>query len=280
MATFSGSYNFDMSVLANYTALMGDIFDQIVAMGLVQTADTGQTDPGGVGSLPAQNNYGNFAVFRTNDGLANLYFRIGFGRDGSNHPAMTFQLGTGTDGAGTLTGNTTSSKTGNAGVTTSGRSVYISGDTNRLTICLNPVATSRDQAFHLGFARSHDGTGADTAAEATLIWIYSGTNGGQHTIALSGTSGVEQTYLRAACPRPASGSTWDVGLGDGVAMVVPMGSSYGANPSLAAGLYRLGDLTPDTTTVISVYGSNHTYLVAGSDTVNDDGNGRPLFRYE
>lgn len=283
MATFSGTYTLDMSVLANYTSLMGDIFSQITAMGWVQTADTGQTDPGGVGALPAQNNYGNFAVFRTNDGLTNVYFRLGFGRNSANQPSFTFQIGTGTDGAGTLNGNTTSLQTGYAGNTSSGKLLYISGSTSRIAIVLNTV-DGRDQQFTCVVARSVDTGGAYTATTATMFWRYSGTLAGQHTIGFGGTNGIEQKFLRAAVPQPATGTTWVVGTDVAAAWCVPMGPGYNANPSIDVGVVRNGDFTANTTTAITHYGASHTYLVTGVDectgTLTTGNTDTMLVRYE
>lgn len=282
MGTFSGTYTFDMTVLANYKALMGDIHAQIQAMGWVQTSDTGQTDPGGVGSLPTTDTYGNYDVYRMNDGLTNVYLKVGYGRTQSGSwPSFQVKIGTSTDGAGTLSGNVSSTKTFHASTNASSLSVYVSGDTNRIGVSLNPSSSDTNQQCMFAVERSLDSSGAATATHATIWWQGYNAVTGQHTINLSGTNGVEQTLWRAAAPRPASsGSTWTVSGNIGVAFSVPMPATYASNPSLQIGMCGASDgFTPGTTTVITHYGASHTYLVANR-VIDDNSFARPLMRYE
>lgn len=276
MSTFSGTYNLDMSVLANYTLLMGDIFDQIIAMGWVQTADTGQTDPGGVGALPSVGSYTNYGVFRTNDGLTNVYLRVGFGRDTTTTPALQVQLGYSTDGAGAITGNK-STLTTVPSVGGSSKHVYLSGDTGRLMIATDPTSGG---GIAIVIERSHDGSAADTSAFTTIALVGNGAGARQHTIMPSGVNGVEHTGIRAATPNPASGS-WLLDTDTGIAFAVPMPRGYNVQPMIGLALHTsaVADFTADTTTTATTFGSSHTYLVL-ADTGNNGSNTRLMVRYE
>lgn len=282
MTTFAGNYNCDMSVLANYQALMGDIFDQILAGGWVQAADTGQTDPGAVGSVPADVDYSNFAIFKPGDALTPVYLKLGFGRS-TNRPAIQASLGSGTDGAGTLTGNTTSIALVSAITTAAGLPFRLSADVARVSWCLNPASADPSQMMICVVERSKDGTGTDSADHATMYFMGNTNSVGQQTVNLSGAkTGALQSNWRMAAPRPAaSSSTWLVGADSlGAAFAVPQPYGYAANPSMDAGAVGSSDsFTPNTTTLIPCYGATRQYLVI-LRTVDDNAATKALIRYE
>ena len=84
-----------------------ELATQLAAVGLVQTADTGQINWVTV-TRPIANTEGGFEVWRFADvqqATAPVYFRIGYGTHGvATAPRIQVTVGTGTDGAGTLTG--------------------------------------------------------------------------------------------------------------------------------------------------------------------------------
>lgn len=99
-----------------------EIFDRFVAVGLVNTADTGQLATPVVAARPADNTDAGYWIFRFNDSLqgsAPIFLKVipGTLLGGSNaYPRLRIYVGTGTDGAGTLTGilsSTTSADNGN-----------------------------------------------------------------------------------------------------------------------------------------------------------------------
>lgn len=99
---------------AGFRAWVADVIARITALGgspahILQTADTGQINTATV-TRPGTNTEGGYAVFAFNDtqqGAAPIYFRIGFGTEATaTVPRMTIIVGTGTNGAGTITGVT------------------------------------------------------------------------------------------------------------------------------------------------------------------------------
>lgn len=282
MSTFSGLYTFDMSVLANFKALMGDTHAQILAQGWVQTADTGQTDPATIGALPAQNGTTCYAIYKPGDALTPFYVRLEFMRQLNDWPTYGVQIGSGTDGAGNLTGNVSVRRAISAALSTAGNPLYVSCSANgRMGIALNPASGDTNQQLCVSIGRAKDGTGATADGHATQIVAGYNNLRFQHTIMFSGTNAVEHQNWRAALPRPAaSGTQWTVGTHLGVAWVVPMCIPYGANPSHDAGIWGSGQaFAPGTTTVVNVYGANHTYLI-GRRTVDDNDFAAWLMRYE
>ena len=82
----------------------------LTAVGLVQTADTGQMDETTV-TEPAANDWSRYQIWRFNDsrqGVDPVFLRIEFGKYAGqdNYVFWRVSIGQGTDGAGTLTGQT------------------------------------------------------------------------------------------------------------------------------------------------------------------------------
>src|SRR5574337_1917026 len=89
------------SILANYVAIMGFIRTSLQTDGWSIVADSGATDPTGLGAVPAQNTYTNYEMWKspTTAGLTDIYVKIGYGRNTSNGPSLHCDVGTGSDGA-------------------------------------------------------------------------------------------------------------------------------------------------------------------------------------
>ena len=88
---------------------------KLVAMGLTQTADTGQIDWTTVNRPATANTDAGYEVWRFNDSLqatAPIYFKIVYGTSGidATRPRIDIQFGTGSNGSGTLTGLTSTSR--------------------------------------------------------------------------------------------------------------------------------------------------------------------------
>lgn len=95
--------------LANFKAWAQGLHDAMLAVGFVQTSDTGQIDFNAITVMPAVNTNVGYAIYELNDSLSGtqpIYVKIEFKTwIATNAKAMpTTQVGRGTDGAGTLTG--------------------------------------------------------------------------------------------------------------------------------------------------------------------------------
>lgn len=120
----------------------------ILACGWVQTADTGQSDPATL-TVPGTNSTAaGYRLYSLDDALAGaapVLLKVEWGRGtGATAPAVWFTIGTGSDGAGTITG-TLQPRTAPA-LVSSGATVevasYASGDGSSLNLTMWPTSTS------------------------------------------------------------------------------------------------------------------------------------------
>lgn len=107
MATLSWSTPADHTTTAGFRAWGSELSAKLQAAGLVQTADTGQINWTTV-NLPATNTPGGYEIYRFNDALnatKPIYIKIEYGTgNGTGRPCIWITAGTGTNGAGTLSG--------------------------------------------------------------------------------------------------------------------------------------------------------------------------------
>lgn len=95
---------------AEFRAWATSLNDHLIAAGLIQTTDTGQLDLT-TATRPGVSTYAGYRIYRFNDTLqstAPVFIRIDFGTGTSaTIPSVNVRVGTGTNGAGTLTGRFT-----------------------------------------------------------------------------------------------------------------------------------------------------------------------------
>lgn len=113
-----------MANSASLQTLMTELLSNLITLGLTQTTDTGQINPATV-TLPAANTLIGYFIFAFPD--LSIYFRMQFttGSPATNAPAVTITVGTGSNGSGTITGQTTT-----ANLATTISSVLTSTTTN------------------------------------------------------------------------------------------------------------------------------------------------------
>lgn len=107
MAKLQYSSVFEHSSDATFRAWGSELSAKLQAAGLVKTTDTGQIDWATV-ARPTTNTAAGYEMYRFNDALqatAPVFIKIEYGTGGSATTPITWiDAGTGTDGAGTLTG--------------------------------------------------------------------------------------------------------------------------------------------------------------------------------
>lgn len=107
MTTQSWNFSIDHQSDAGFQAWGADFCAKLDAIGLVQTADTGQVDWGTV-ARPANNTTAGYEMRRFDDTqqtAAPIYLKFDFGTMASpNRPRWRVSIGTGSDGSGNLTG--------------------------------------------------------------------------------------------------------------------------------------------------------------------------------
>lgn len=164
---------------ALFRAWCGEIKDALLAYGWTQTADTGQINFTTV-TRPGTNTYAGYAIFAMGDALqatSPIFFKFRPGTASSaNYPLLECQIGTGTNGSGTLTGNVTTAV-----------GMLLNSTTNPGSICLSSGSTSRftmafwadnDQAkgIYVNVERDLDTSGATQSDGASSLCTYD--NGG------------------------------------------------------------------------------------------------------
>lgn len=271
MGQHTTTQDFDLSILANYVAMMGFIRTSLLADGCTIVADSGDTDPTGLGAVPAQNDYSNYEMWMMPSaaGLTDIFFKLGYGRNTANGPSLKVDVGTGSDGAGTVTGDVVNANfPGGATAAGAGSPAYVSADVGWVMICFNPAG----EHGYVVIDRAVDGTGAPADGYYTR-YIYQNGNGPQQESKNigGGTQPPSQGSMVGAFP-----NVWLIGTDILIALMHPVVRGGLAQPSPNVARWSSG-FTNGTQSTIPVYGSNKTYIAtaasAGSGHLN-------LLRYE
>lgn len=156
------------------------IHDQLIAAGLTQTSDTGQINLATV-ARPATSSYGGYEIFRFNDAkqaTEPLFIKFEYGQASSaNRPMLKCHTGTGTDGAGTLTGELTLTLAAFPASNPSGAgTVHVSYDGTVLLVFLHANNTAGGKSYGYGHAiqrlRNRD---TDAVEDGWLALTWGGT---------------------------------------------------------------------------------------------------------
>lgn len=173
-----------VSTGAAFKAWAKMISDALAGVGLVKTGDTGQIDLVGGTFTPAVTTFAGYEIWRFNDAAQSgdpIFFKIEYGwGNPTSRPALRITIGTGSDGAGTITNSTTAVNAA-AGTTPSG--------TPELHIChiagtlvfwesVGSAASPSTGLWNFVIERARDSSGAViTAADknwyALFFWVGS-----------------------------------------------------------------------------------------------------------
>lgn len=229
---------------------------KLAAAGLVQTADTGQINWATV-TLPTAGNDGGYEIWKLNDSLfatAPVYFKIVYGTNsgGANIPRLRFQVGTATDGAGTLSGTASSTlrdtNTQANQTTDTARQSYLCVTEGFFGFAWKTGAASTEAAFF--FCRTVNGAGAITVTGGIAIWGVSSTN------QLNATQAYRFAAPAAAYTARLSPSSQMLGFSP----QAPISTQVGADIQAMVGW----TLTPQVVPLVGVCGVLHDEVSAGS----------------
>lgn len=227
--------------VTNFRARMKQLSDAIKAVGMVQTSDSGQINWATV-ALPGTNTAAGYEIFRFSDALqyqAPVFIKIEYGISNIvNIPGFWATVGTGSDGAGNLTGNVTQRFNISIGSSTqvSNYNSYICGDTNRLLFC--PWVGYLGYGTILSVERIHDVSGADTS-NGVLVLISENNRKLSAVIPPTGTPPAAINMWNTVAPNSGTGA-----VGNDVAVYPVRGWSKGeTSPSLNLFVYFNTDLT-------------------------------------
>ena len=302
MATRFATLIRDSGSTTNLRAWAQFVEDTLVTTGgWVVTTDTGQTAPGSLVGTATANAKQGFRIYRMNDSLqatAPVFMRIDFGTGGSGAiAAFWVTIGTGSDGAGNITGflwnggaSAAATVLNSAGGSISGLlNSYGSAANNRVSLGL---FVSNVNTYHLVFTleRTKDATGADTSSG--LLAVYIGNLGGTGVVDAS-------RYIRCT---PGAQATAETGLSYALTMQNPT-QSFGGFIGAAAVIHFRGiaqqpgtnvmivnqaDVGPEGSFSMSLYGATRTYqqlnaITPSKATIGGSGsdtNARVCIRYD
>lgn len=252
----------------------------ILSCGFIKTADTGQIN---FGTNTNYNQAGNtvlgYEIWQSGDNLTPFFFKLEYGT-GLNYLyiGLWLTVGTGTDGAGNITGNTTTRQflhDGSATVTCPG---YACGDGGRLAIGL----ANRDGTAGLSFGITRT---RDTNLVATgdgvqvLTWFINQAPKAQYVPMQPNSPVFPQQPLVPALSAVPSAITGSYGGNLGVFPIFPF-RGYADNPDGSHILYFNPDIPPVSTVSVFIGGASHNYIALGYASGLGQGAGGLLMRLD
>jgi hypothetical protein len=260
--TLPGSFSTD----ADFRNWGSGLSAQFAAVGLVKTSDTGQIDWSTVLKPSGGAQQRGYEVWRFNDALQAtkpVFIRIDFGSSssGSTLPGLWVNVGTATNGTGTLTGQVGTSRQVSSSSATSGVT-YCSGNSSRLTLVSN--VSSANTLIQVYVERTKTGAGVDTGDG---IVRFFGGFGSYQFIPFVGPIPAEVS----SNPALDSNSGGVSALGTDV-MLSPTVVFYGKPLFASWCAYKNTDITGLTPITFTYLGAVRTYLPLGAIASNAQNN--------
>lgn len=268
MATRTGATAAISDTDANFRLWINEHHNALVAMGWVQTSDTGQVNYSTVLKPTGVSVFMGFAVYRMDDSLQStcpVYLRLDYGAGSSSAttPAIKIQICVGgTDGAGNLTGNRSTQITTSTTITPVSAlfNVRTSGSTSSLRM-MHWMATTGTNGWLIAIERDRDSTGAETALGVNFVFIYeSSSNATQkfsQFLATDGSTGTQDTVVYGMISQNTTQTA------DGVVGIGPVHCQLGTfrQPMLGLFLCSRTDFNMEQTYSVAIYGTTHTYML-------------------
>jgi hypothetical protein len=272
LSTWTSTVNVTTDAL--WRTEMQAISTAILAVGLVQTADTGQINFATAVRSGVINTAVGYQIFTFNDtyqGSYPCYIKVEYGSGGvaTTSCSLWITVGTGTNGAGVITPISTSRYQIQCSAATAGTFISgVSGSTSRLTLgwCTNGGTTV---ANWFTVERIQNSAGADTTTG--LVFIQASRNLGitgnfDQVIYFTNPQPYASTSVGTMMINQPTATTWVVGTNTGTGPILPIG--FGVHPAVQGGLtYFNADLTVGNQFTVSIYGNNHNFLAIGSANI-------------
>lgn len=251
---------------ANFRAWGEYISTQLAAVGHIQTADSGQINWATVSNPGAINTYAGYEIWRFADALQNaapVFIKIEYGESGTTDaPSMRIQFGSGSDGAGALTGNLSGQYLFTCSPVAAACVVHGSGNTNRFCM-IGGYTAAGGFGMWGGWERSKDANGDDTT-EAVLFFSNglgsaTSTSTTSKQIAVwSTTAGVLFSNITTAPALFSLAATMTNGAQTNVCPIM-FNKGIFMNPGLNFVGYFTENITPASSFACYMYGASHTY---------------------
>jgi hypothetical protein len=257
---------------------------KLASMGLVQTADTGQINWTTVLAATLANTVQGYEIWRFADTLqatAPVFLKIEYGSGAlASAGSLWVQLGSGSNGAGGLTGVLSIRQQITAVATATAITHFWSGDTNRVAIAAVGAGATTSMLFSI--ERSVDAAGALTAEACLLCYRGSGAWGQIAWNCVTGCPGLWETSLGAMGAALAPFGTFGAQIA-----VYPVFHNKGIffPPGLNVMLYENALVTALSPIAFTQYAATHTFMPLGSTGFGSPGRGgfsaaAPMMRYE
>lgn len=245
---------------------------QFSACNLTQTADTGQINSATV-TLPAANASAGYHIYRFNDSQQTarpMYLKLEFGvSNTTDKPNLWLTMGSGSDGAGNLTGSVTSRKSLN---TTTSKSAgitlpsYCSGDGSRISLVTNYDSASANFGLAFVIDRTRD---ANNNTTSDMVTVYQG--------ATASGSWCQSIYSGGAITGSTSAPFGAMGISGSIPSGIGL-TSLGGNVALWPAMvvagqiryllsicnYNTADISASSTISVTNLGGTHTYITLPS----------------
>jgi hypothetical protein len=269
MATATTTAYPDASSLANYNAWANWVYNQFIAFGWVQTADSGQQTWPATGSVPTSNT--SYNIFQSQDSLTSstpIYVKLSM-YETSSLPQIQLTVGTGgTNGSGALNTPHITPLTFGCGLneTSALLNCYASGDSGSIRFVLfAPSGNGPNYPYYyytLAFvvSRSYNSTGQRTG-NYVMVWELDDSLGYYQTVYNPVTTGTnnQDTSGYAIAALPYRNASTSIG---GVTMVAPVFQNIGGltNPTPDFLLAKSVDFPDEAAASATIYGTAHNYI--------------------
>lgn len=260
------SHDSALSTLENFIAFYGGFRDFLVAQGWTKTADTGQMSFDTLAAVPSPQQKAIYEIFAFGDGLqasAPIFLKLFYGHNGSNAPRLWAQLGTVTNGAGTLGGSVSSefdiglNLSGIAGLV----NTYVTAGPSWCAL-LGPT-DANNTGIVFGVERSRDMNGNITAEGASIYRGVMQTASVQYYwttqfFRRAGNSGPVHYGFITTLPSFSDVTTGAAGADIAISSIIPWGPGPVAPGMLFLAAFR-ADITNLAEVSVPVYGAPHQY---------------------
>lgn len=273
MPAYKNATTLDGTVtLANYLALLAQIEAMFLGGGWVQATDSGQSKSGlnagvtqGTTIVALPGNFtSNFQIWRMADtaqGTTPVFLKLYFGNTSTTFMGFDYEIGTGSNGSGAITGQKKAVTQVRPGATPGAGSFKckFTSDTHRAAFFLFTNGSSAGCSY-FSIERNHNDDGSDSSLGVSLNWGAQSGNHFAHGVPFSGVTAAQSTN----CPN--KGAQGETTLVDGADVyLIPTFPAFFkmSNPNKNLGLYYKADITEDSVVTPTVYGQATNYITIG-----------------
>lgn len=270
MSTATSTTVAGIGTLAQYKDVLNAIDGAFTTMGWTKGTDAGTLNISTIAATPVAGANTGWIIYKMGDSLqatAPCFLKITFGAGAGNAAILhlNIQLGTGSNGSGTLTGQVATAlnlELSNQDTSYATHVSHYCGASNRMVFSLfdsGPNNYFNTQVIIFSIERLHDATGVDTAGGFQMI---AASNGVRVSYVVTATGTIPSYYLATNCSAPPTGS----GVNGVNTYLFPVRcwAPQEVAPSLNLAAYFNADLTQFNPVVATMWdGVGHTVLPLG-----------------